>query len=72
LSTDFFLARAGEPEDFRPRRVARTYWGGVVRGCVVELLSELSDDDEVVDEYGRRLTVAELRAKDGAGREAPE
>ena len=72
MSTDFFLARAGEPEDFQPRRVARTYWGGIARGCVVELFAELPDNEELIDEAGHRLSVAELRAKEGAGREVPE
>ena len=46
----------------------RTYWGGPQRGTVVEVQEELADDVQLISSYGRLLTVAQVKARDGAKR----
>jgi hypothetical protein len=49
--------------------VIRTYFGGAARGTVVnELVDGLDPGDVVFSDEGALVTVAEVRALDGAGR----
>lgn len=47
----------------------RTHWGGPDRGAVVTVVEEdLSDEELLISEYGQLLTVAQIKARDGAKR----
>lgn len=67
MSTEFYLP--ADLDDPHPQPVAHTSWGGIARGCVVRVLRPLADATEIVGEYGARITVAELRSRDGQGRQ---
>ena len=57
-----------EPDD--SRCPIYTYCGDVSRGCVVvENVRGLDPNLQLISEYGELLTVAEIRALDGAGKE---
>jgi len=47
----------------------RSYWGGADRGAVVYANeNDLPDEMMVISEYGELLTVAQVKARDGAHR----
>ena len=46
----------------------RTRWGGADRGAIVTENDTLPDEAVVISEYGQLLTVAEVKARDGATR----
>ena len=48
----------------------RTHWGGASRGSIVTVNDDsMPDDATVLSEYGDVLTVAQVKARDGAGRD---
>jgi hypothetical protein len=47
----------------------RTHWGGSDRGAIVTVNDEtLADEAVIISEYGELLTVAQVKARDGAKR----
>ena len=46
-----------------------SHWGGADRGAIVIVnRSDIGDDEMVISEYGDLLTVAQVKARDGAKR----
>lgn len=48
--------------------VLRTHWGGQDVGAIVDDTPGLTDEQQVVSEYGELMTVGQVRARDGAKR----
>ena len=55
-----------EPDDKCPMR---SYWGGSERGSVVYANENLPDDTLLISSYGELLTVAQVKARNGARRQ---